>query len=77
MTDTEPRRATNGDETDVFGRWRRFIQRHKHTRPGEHAAVKRRANRRERRERAMDAQRRVYEEAVPCHCDDRTCPECW
>jgi hypothetical protein len=41
-----PRRAVNGDEVDAHSRWRRVIA----WRRGEVAAIKRRTNRRERRE---------------------------
>ena len=59
MTDTEPRRAINGDEVDAYSRdGRRWM----FWRPGERKAVKRRTNRRERRERQQDAERRVGEE---------------
>lgn len=74
MSDTEPRRRVTGDEADAYSRyWRRWVN----WRPGERAAVKRRTNRRERRERQRDAEQRVGEETVPCACDDRACLECW
>lgn len=58
MSTTEPRRAANGEEVDAHGRWRHYLI----WRPGERAAIKRRTNRRERRERKADASRRVQEE---------------
>lgn len=57
MSAIEPRRAINGDEVDVHGRWRRYLS----WRPGETAAVKRRTNRRERRERQTDIDRQIRE----------------
>lgn len=53
----EPRRAVTADEVDVHSRFRRFMN----WRPGEKGAVKRRTNRRERRERQADAQRQLRE----------------
>lgn len=46
-TGVEPRRAVDGDEVDAHSRFRHFLN----WRPGQRAAVKRRSNRRERRER--------------------------
>lgn len=40
------RRMANGDEVDAFSPWRKFL----HWKPGERKAIKRKANRRERRE---------------------------
>jgi hypothetical protein len=60
MTNTEPRRAVTGEEVDAHSRFRHFLS----WRPGERAAIKRRSNRRERRERQQDTERRVGEETT-------------
>ena len=58
-TDTERRVALIGAEVDAHSRFRHYLV----WRRGERAAVKRHTNRRERRERKLDARRRVWEEA--------------
>lgn len=59
-SDTEPRRATNGDETDAYSRFGRLylacLQR-----AGVRTKTKRRTRRRERRERRADARRQRWE----------------
>lgn len=60
MSDTEPRRAVNGDEVDAHSRFRHFLS----WRPGQRAAVKRRTNRRERQERKVDVARRLRDETT-------------
>jgi len=57
-TGIEPRRIVTADEQDVHTRWRKLYC---YTlRAGVAASVKRETNRRERRERKLDAQRRVW-----------------
>ncbi len=55
MSNTEPRRAVNGDEVNAHSRFRHLVR----WRPGQRAAVKRRTNRRERNERKVDIARRL------------------
>lgn len=58
MSDTEPRRCVDYEEQGAHTGWRQVL----FWQSGELAKVKRRTNRRERRERRLDAERRVREE---------------
>lgn len=54
---TQKRIATNGDEADAFSRKSRPLL---HWKPGQIAEIKRRANKRERRQGKVDTRREAW-----------------